>query len=58
MLNSYLGRNRDLTLPNLDRMVPLPPAPLPPWDGEIETLVHKLGPDGVPAPEIDKRFEY
>lgn len=50
MLNNYLGRNRDLTLPNLDRMAPLPPAPLPPWDGEIETVVRKLGPDGVPSP--------
>ncbi|WP_322044366.1 tetratricopeptide repeat protein [Paraburkholderia sp. J67] len=28
-----------LKLPNLDKVLPLPPAPLPKWDGDVETLI-------------------
>jgi len=35
-LERYEGR---LKLPNLDKVLPLPPAPLPKWDGEAQTLI-------------------
>jgi TPR repeat protein len=35
-LEFYEGR---LKLPNLDKVLPLPPAPLPKWDGETKTLI-------------------
>ncbi|CAN0627458.1 conserved exported protein of unknown function [Burkholderia multivorans] len=35
-LGHYQGR---LKLPNLDKVLPLPPAPLPKWDGNIKTLI-------------------
>ncbi|RQH05848.1 tetratricopeptide repeat protein [Paraburkholderia dinghuensis] len=35
-LEFYGGR---LKLPNLDKVLPLPPAPLPKWDGDIQTLI-------------------
>ncbi|NRO98321.1 sel1 repeat family protein [Paraburkholderia sp. NMBU_R16] len=35
-LEFYGGR---LKLPNLDKVLPLPPAPLPKWDGNIKTLI-------------------
>lgn len=28
-----------LRLPNLDKVLPLPPAPLPNWDGDVQTLI-------------------
>jgi hypothetical protein len=28
-----------LKLPNLDKVLPLPPAPLPKWDGNVKTLI-------------------
>ena len=28
-----------LKLPNLDKILPLPPAPLPKWDGNVKTLI-------------------
>ncbi|WP_219553143.1 DUF6396 domain-containing protein [Klebsiella pneumoniae] len=28
-----------LKLPNLDKILPLPPAPLPKWDGNAKTLI-------------------
>lgn len=28
-----------LKLPNLDKILPLPPAPLPKWDGDVKTLI-------------------
>ncbi|WP_454874300.1 tetratricopeptide repeat protein [Paraburkholderia xenovorans] len=28
-----------LKLPNLDKVLPLPPAPLPKWDGDVQTLI-------------------
>ncbi|WP_027803924.1 SEL1-like repeat protein, partial [Paraburkholderia dilworthii] len=35
-LGHYQGR---LKLPNLDKILPLPPAPLPKWDGNKQTLI-------------------
>jgi len=35
-LEHYQGR---LKLPNLDKVLPLPPAPLPKWDGNKKTLI-------------------
>jgi TPR repeat protein len=35
-LEHYGGR---LKLPNLDKVLPLPPAPLPKWDGNVKTLI-------------------
>jgi hypothetical protein len=39
MLRDALGFNPDRRFPNLDKILPLPPAPLPPWDGERESLL-------------------
>ena len=38
MIGDYLFRNDYLQpkVPDLDKIVPLPPAKLPPWDGKIE----------------------
>lgn len=38
-LGDALELNPDLRFPNLDKVLPLPPAPLPFWDGERETLI-------------------
>jgi hypothetical protein len=35
-LEFWRGR---LKLPNLDKVLPLPPAPLPKWDGDTQTLI-------------------
>ncbi|RKT99306.1 sel1 repeat family protein [Burkholderia sp. Nafp2/4-1b] len=35
-LEHYQGR---LKLPNLDKVLPLPPASLPKWDGDVKTLI-------------------
>ncbi|WP_353627707.1 DUF6396 domain-containing protein [Ralstonia pseudosolanacearum] len=40
ILADRLRRDPDLRLPNLDKVVPLPPAPLPKWDGNKETLIN------------------
>lgn len=40
VLADRLERDPDLRLPNLDKVVPLPPAPLPKWDGNKETLIN------------------
>jgi len=36
MLEHYQGR---LKLPNLDKVLPLPPVPLPKWNGDTKTLI-------------------
>ena len=36
VLELYGGR---LKLPNLDKVLPLPPAPLPKWNGDVQTLI-------------------
>ena len=38
-LGDALELNPDLRFPNLDKVLPLPPAPLPFWDGRRETLI-------------------
>ena len=38
-LGDALYHNPDLRFPNLDKVLPLPPASLPAWDGEPESLV-------------------
>jgi hypothetical protein len=38
-LRGALEFNPDLRFPNLDKVLPLPPAPLPFWDGKRETLI-------------------
>ena len=38
-LGEALELNPDLRFPNLDKVLPLPPAELPMWDGKRETLV-------------------
>ncbi|WP_260463913.1 sel1 repeat family protein [Burkholderia sp. Bp8963] len=35
-LEHYRGR---LKLPNLDKVLPLPPAPLPKWNGKVQSLI-------------------
>lgn len=37
VLELYGGR---LKLPNLDKVLPLPPAPLPKWNGDVQTLIN------------------
>ena len=39
MLSDALSSNPDRRFPNLDRIVPLPPAALPPWDGRRQSLL-------------------
>jgi hypothetical protein len=39
ILGDALWRNPDLRFPNLDKILPLPPADLPKWDGNKQTLV-------------------
>ncbi len=48
-LADALRRNRDLRLPNLDKVLPLPPARLPMWDGKKQSLVDAAK-AVVPAP--------
>ncbi|TFW30377.1 tetratricopeptide repeat protein [Duganella callida] len=39
-LGKALEFDHFLRFPNLDKVVPLPPAPLPPWNGDRDTLVN------------------
>lgn len=39
VLADALRRNPDLRLPNLDKILPLPPRQLPQWDGNKQTLI-------------------
>jgi hypothetical protein len=39
MLGDALSFNSSRRFPNLDKMLPLPPARLPPWDGKRESLL-------------------
>ena len=39
VLAHALWDNPDLRFPNLDKVLPLPPAPLPQWDGNPDTLI-------------------
>jgi len=40
LLSDALYRNPELRFPNLDKVLPLPPARLPMWDGKRETLLN------------------
>lgn len=40
LLGDALELNPDLRFPNLDKVLPLPPAALPLWDGQRETLIN------------------
>lgn len=40
ILNDALNLNPLLRFPNLDKVLPLPPAALPPWDGDKQTLIN------------------
>lgn len=39
-LGDALRLNPDLRFPNLDKVLPLPPAKLPMWDGQMQSLVN------------------
>ncbi len=39
ILGDALWHNPDLRFPNLDKVLPLPPADLPKWDGNKQTLI-------------------
>lgn len=54
-IRPFLERNPDLRLPNLDKVLPLPPADLPVWDGKPESLIDAAkglirAPDPKPTP--------
>ena len=49
VLADALYLNPDLRFPNLDKVLPLPPAPLPKWDGNKQTLIDAAK-AVVPAP--------
>jgi len=50
MLGDALSFNPDRRFPNLDKILPLPPATLPPWDGKRESLL-AAAMAIVPAPD-------
>lgn len=51
-LGDALYRNRDLRFPNLDKVLPLPPAPLPVWDGQPQSLIDAAkAVEPVPTPK-------
>ncbi|MFC5513970.1 tetratricopeptide repeat protein [Massilia jejuensis] len=54
MLGDALDFNPSRRFPNLDKMLPLPPARLPPWDGKRESLMKAVmavtPPKAVPEP--------
>jgi hypothetical protein len=50
MLGNALSFNPDRRFPNLDKILPLPPAALPPWDGKRESLL-AAAMAVVPAPD-------
>jgi hypothetical protein len=56
MLGDALSFNPDRRFPNLDKILPLPPAPLPPWDGKRESLL-AAAMAVVPAPEVPSPTE-
>jgi hypothetical protein len=39
VLSNELGFNPDARFPNIDKVLPLPPADLPPWNGDRDTLL-------------------
>jgi hypothetical protein len=62
VLIDALDFDPDLRLPNLDKVLPLPPAPLPTWDGDKHTLIDAAkglvptpGPVAPPATAASQR---
>ncbi|MDY7544813.1 DUF6396 domain-containing protein [Glaciimonas sp. CA11.2] len=59
VFSDALGRNRDLRFPNLDKVLPLPPADLPQWNGNKEDLINAakqvvpIPPPPAPTPGAD-----
>src|SRR5437868_6127550 len=51
VIRNALEHNPDLRFPNLDKILPLPPAPLPKWDGNEDTLIDAAK-QVVPAPAV------
>ncbi len=51
VLHNALNLNPLLRFPNLDKVLPLPPAPLPPWNGGKHTLVDAAKGTTSPAPD-------
>jgi len=39
VLEKYLSFNPDIRYPNLDQVLPLPPADIPTWNGDADTLI-------------------
>jgi TPR repeat protein len=51
-LGDALYRNRDLRFPNVDKVLPLPPTPLPVWDGQPQSLIDAAkAVEPVPVPK-------
>jgi len=53
VLNDALDSNPLLRFPNLDKVLPLPPAALPPWDGDKQTLIDAA--KGVTPQALDRK---
>lgn len=54
VLEHYQGR---LKLPNLDKVLPLPPAPLPKWDGNVTTLIDAAKPVTLPVTPLKNSMQ-
>jgi hypothetical protein len=59
ILRDALGFNPYLRFPNIDSVLPLPPAPLPPWNGDKDMLIEgamgaKLPPRPVPSAQASQ----
>ena len=61
VLNRALGFNPNRRFPNLDKILPLPPADLPPWDGQRKSLLDAaMGvrpPPAIPQPGTASLFK-
>lgn len=53
VLNDALDSNPLMRFPNLDKVLPLPPAALPPWDGDKQTLIDAA--KGVTPQALDRK---
>lgn len=53
VLHNALNLNPLLRFPNLDKVLPLPPAALPPWDGDKQTLIDAA--KGVTPQALDRK---
>ena len=53
VLHNALILNPLLRFPNLDKVLPLPPAALPPWDGDKQTLINAA--KGVTPQALDRK---